>query len=370
MVSYIYFHNSLYTVVNTVFVPILARWLVNLLLEHMRNYSDLLELCNEGELVAVRFLMDNGLLRRRSHCPDGHLWKLHERTPGHIVYMCTHRTEGKPTPCKHQASVREKDTFFKGLRLPFSYILKVAYNFSMRVPPGTATYECSKLLPAEVAANFVRKTKYLNKNTTTQYYLFLRECLAKEYLDMFEGQRLGGPGKLVCIDETFVSTWKYHRGKRTAGMTIIILGLVELDSANRRETGRVILRELKNKSRVSIQESIDRFVEPGSTIYTDSYVSYHYLTEAGYDHWMVNHSDGEFSRNGVSSNAIEGVFKRFKSMFREYRMCTPTNKDYSLLLTEFCWRNKFLRGKDWRSRAFDSVLSAIRHTYPLDRVMN
>ena len=180
-------------------------------------------------------------------------------------------------------------------------------------------------------------------------------------------QRLGGPGRIVCIDETFMSDWKYYSGRMTSPMKIIILGLVELDSTTRRETGRCILRLLRSKSRVSIQESIDEFVFPNSTIYTDSFLSYHFLSDVGHDHSMVNHSQREYSRDGVSTNSIEGVFKRLKSMIRDYRVCRPTNGDYSLLLTEFCWRNRFLQGVDWRKRAFDCVIDAIRHTYPLDR---
>ena len=148
----------------------------------MRNYNELNQLCQLGEIAVTNYLMDAGLLRRRIECPDGHRWTLKQRSTAHIEYFC-------PFPCNNKSSVRELDTIFHKTRLPFSTILKVIYNFSQRTAPGEATHEASSALPLEESNNLVRKRNILSENTTTQYYLFLRECLPKHHLDLMKDQR-------------------------------------------------------------------------------------------------------------------------------------------------------------------------------------
>ena len=57
----------------------------------------------------------------------------------------------------------------------------------------------------------------------------------------------------------------------------------------------------------SIEKTVLQNVEAGSTVHTDELLAYRRLSK-NYKHERVNHSKGEYSRNGVTTNGIESVF--------------------------------------------------------------
>ena len=55
------------------------------------------------------------------------------------------------------------------------------------------------------------------------YYSYCREVC--EVVASHRNNCLGGEGKTVQIDETFLTKRKYHRGRLTEQMSIVVLGL-------------------------------------------------------------------------------------------------------------------------------------------------
>ena len=53
--------------------------------------------------------------------------------------------------------------------------------------------------------------------------------------------------------------------------------------------------------KATLEPAIIDHVEPGSTIHTDEWASYHGLGQLGYAHERVNHGAGEYVRDGVTS---------------------------------------------------------------------
>ena len=97
----------------------------------------------------------------------------------------------------------------------------------------------------------------------------------------------------------------------------------------RRLTGRCFLVEINNKDKLTFQEVIERYVRPGTEVWTDEHKSYNWLNEdsryghAVFSHDCVIHSVGEFSRRradgvNVSTNAIEGMLSMVKRDMRNY----------------------------------------------------
>ena len=80
---------------------------------------------------------------------------------------------------------------------------------------------------------FVKKPSSLAYN--------LRNIMFESLKRQEDTEKLGGPDKVVCIDETHFTRRRHTRGgfqgRFTAGHETIILGMVELDLATRRETG-------------------------------------------------------------------------------------------------------------------------------------
>ena len=98
---------------------------------------------------------------------------------------------------------------------------------------------------------------------------------------------VGGPGVIVEIDESKFGKRKYHCGARVEGVWVI--GGVE-----RTEQRKVFLTTVTNRNSETMRSIIQRFVKPGSIIYTDCWRAYNIIPELdeGYRHYTVNHSEG------------------------------------------------------------------------------
>lgn len=142
----------------------------------------------------------------------------------------------------------------------------------------------------------------------------------REHMAEVDGDEpLGGPGKIVEVDETFI-------GGETKGMDwrkrkTVLMGMVQRD-------GEAIFRVVPDQRAASLVPHIRQNVREGSEVHTDELTSYRKFSAPDqYDHKTVNHGKGEYATvDGVSTNLIEGTFAHLKrsiagthiSVSREY----------------------------------------------------
>lgn len=91
-------------------------------------------------------------------------------------------------------------------------------------------------------------------------------------------------------------------------------------------SGQVVLRMLANVQQATIAPLLRATIAPGTTVYTDEYDIYSRLTDWGYHHLTVNHSQGEYARdadgdgvNEVHVNTMEGFWSLLRSWLRPHR---------------------------------------------------
>ena len=81
----------------------------------------------------------------------------------------------------------------------------------------------------------------------------------------FNNDKLGGPNKIIQIDETMLNyKCKSHRGRSPTNRTDALC-IIEFEN----EITRVFTRVINDKKATTIMPHILRQVLPGSTIYTD-----------------------------------------------------------------------------------------------------
>jgi transposase-like protein len=142
----------------------------------------------------------------------------------------------------------------------------------------------------------------------------LREMLkdnAPQYLD-----------NVVEIDETYVGgKWANMSKKKRAIMAesgkdnkTPVMGMVERDG----------YAKLTVIGQNTFKEVVRQHISPNAFINTDTHLGYVGLNLEFADHAAVNHSQGEYLRDGVHTNSVEGFFSLFKRMvFGTYHQISP-----------------------------------------------
>ena len=119
--------------------------------------------------------------------------------------------------------------------------------------------------------------------------------------------QLGGDGKEVEVDETFVggAARFMHSDKRKRRITetgtkdkVAVMGILE-------RGGQVRGAVVGNRKKHALQTNIRAHVKAGSAIYTDALMSYHGLKQQGFEHQVIDHAeryvDGQVHTNGLEN---------------------------------------------------------------------
>lgn len=136
----------------------------------------------------------------------------------------------------------------------------------------------------------------------------IQSIIRQQYFQ--DESKLGG---VVEVDEAFVSKNPSSKLKiKWGGISTRkepILGLIE-------RGGEVKAFCVPNRKKETVIEMIKKYVEPGTTIYTDGYAGYRSLENHGYKHDWVEHSTREYVRGDCHTNSIEGFWSHFKKSIR------------------------------------------------------
>jgi len=236
----------------------------------------------------------------------------------------TRKTEQKVWRCKHREVSVRNHSFFSKSHLTLSDIFMVVSHY----------LECLSLWRLALKCNISHQNRAL---TWTSY---IREVMKNFVEDSMKTMKIRGH---IEIDESaFGHRNKYHRGAQR-GNQVWVFGMVERDS------NRLILYPVEQRSADTLIPIIKRHVEEGSIIFSDSWAAYVSLNDENYNHYTVCHTTsfqqvykntitGE--RIDVNTNMIEGAWFHAKKHVQKIHVCRLTT--FEGHLAEIIWRNHHL----------------------------
>lgn len=126
--------------------------------------------------------------------------------------------------------------------------------------------------------------------------------------NVFSDEGLYKLSGVVEVDEVFLSRDKIGRWGAISTRKQPIIGMIE-------RGGKVIVRCVNDRFEKTLTNLILKYVEPESTIYTDSWLGYKNLDKYYFHEW-VNHKEREYVRGTTHTNNIEGFWAIMKRSIR------------------------------------------------------
>lgn len=146
-------------------------------------------------------------------------------------------------------------------------------------------------------------THWWCQDAAVDWDMFCREVCE---VTLFEKQeKIGGPGKLVQIDESKIGKRKYHRGHVVESQSVF--------SGIEEDSRKSLIKTVENRTEETLLNLIKECVAPGTIIVSDSWMGYMNLGKYGHIHKTVNHSIEFVNKEGFHMNKIEGHWQKMKA---------------------------------------------------------
>lgn len=129
---------------------------------------------------------------------------------------------------------------------------------------------------------------------------------------------------------------KVKRGRGAKGLKQPVFGIYQ------RADGIVYVEPVEDVSKDTLQDILRGRVTVTSTIHSDTWKSYNGLKETFEDHETIDHGAGEYARNDVTINGIEGFWGFAEEELRKHHGVSSDHFPYYLKEKEFRWNYRFL----------------------------
>lgn len=202
-----------------------------------------------------------------------------------------------------------------------------------------------------ISANQV--ARHIGCSYKTAWYLCHR---IRNAMSEAESPKIGGPGKVVEIDESFVGGKQRGKGLKAAkDAKVMVLGLAE-------RGGRIHLQTIENAKALTIRPVLEAKLDPDTDgVFTDARTSYSRVIPPE-KHKETSHKQ-ELEDDGfiTSTRYIESAFSLFKrAIVGSYHKMSRDHMDS--YLDEFCWR---FNRRAMQPQLFDMALHNLTERKPL-----
>lgn len=281
----------------------------------------------------LKFLEDHNIIRKNVVCPTCQNLAVFNKND--LFWRCQ----------KSNKKQKGKKTFV------------VKCNFKLALKTGTWFERCA--LALDVACKFIAwyvflpppreailmKELSISSKTYVDWSNFIREAIFLWCINN-STDKLGGPDKIVEIDEAKFGKRKYHRGRFIEG--------VWLFGGFCRETRDIFIVPVADRSSKTLLSVITEKIAPGTIIMSDCWKAYNCLTENGFEHLTVNHTYNFVDPDtGAHTQHIERTWRDTRAAIPAYGRREDHMDGY---IAEYLFKRKF---KDFTER-FHKIFEVIQ----------
>jgi transposase-like protein len=198
------------------------------------------------------------------------------------------------------------------------------------------------------SANQLHRT--LGVTRETAWFMLHRIRLA---MTNTESGLMGEDGEVVEVDETYIGRKPGRDVRRGPGHKEMVFALVE--------RGRGVRAfHIAENNFDQMKAIMAKNMAPEAVLMTDEASMYKNIGKCFAEHKTVNHSAGEYAREGgITTNTVEGFFSTFKrGMKGTYQHCNSDHLHRYLAEFEFRYNNRSALGVEDGQRA-DAILSGV-----------
>ena len=260
----------------------------------------------QNETEAFNFALEADILADNTYCECGGIFCLiHDASD---KYHCRVRCD----ICGTRKSIFD-GTIFQRSKIGINKILLIIYFWSQK-------YNIKET---------VRQT-HISEPTVISYFQSLRDaCDEWATTQMIP---IGGVGDIVEIDETQMAKRKNQQGRVLPNSDIWVFGGIS------RNTNKMFAVQVPDRTSASLIPPIQKYILPGTTIYSDSWSAYNGIVHAGdYQHFEVNHKQNFIDpATGCHTQKIERQWRELKTVNKRYNGLH--RQEIQSHVGEFLWR--------------------------------
>lgn len=221
------------------------------------------------------------------------------------------------TKCCKRVTLRS-GTFFEGIRISFIFMFRLISHWALQ------TRQVDQVDLIEI-----------DRKTVGSFQQRLRQVanVAMARSDI----KLGGPGRIVEIDESLFIKVKHNRGKDLRRPQVWVFGMYERP-ADPSQKGRCLFVVVPKRDARTLLSVINQYIASGTCIFSDCWRAYNQIPMLNnYEHRTVNHTYHFVNPgDGTHTNSIESVWNSAKIHLKSMR--GVSRSFLSAYINEFIWR--------------------------------
>jgi len=205
---------------------------------------------------------------------------------------------------------------------------------------------------SDISVQDLSNKLFISKVSVGKWYKIFRSCITNYLNHNFV--QLGGPNKIIEIDESVIGRRKYNAGRMLSQQWLF--GCIE------RYTSKIFIKCVDSRTKRELGELIKEVIAEDTTVMSDEWPAYmsFFAESEQYKHLSVNHSRNFIDPvSGAHTQNIERVWGKLKLRLRSKNYVR--RKLIGSYIDKFCFRERFKKDECPEYYMFIEILKLMKN---------